>query len=382
MAHDVSEKPGDGIERRGTGGWDNVLADEAYAVTPGSEWRSELYRVASAQFHRAADAIGLRRRPARAPHGAAPLARRQLPGAPRRRRGPGVHGLPRPAHARHGPDEGRHPPRARRLARRVRGARDVDDLQVRAPRPAVRRREGRRALRPEPALRRRDRAPHAPLHGRDRRRSSAPTATSARPTWRRASARCRGSWTPTRRAWGRRCPRSSPASPSSSAAPRAGAPRPAWASSSRSSRCSSTSTGTSSGKKVVVQGVGNVGATVALELERRGAKIVGARRRRGRSPQRRGHRHRKALRAPGREPLHPRLRRRGRDRQDRSPRGAVRHPRPGRARVPDHRPERGQARHEARSSRARTARRRPRRTRSSPSGASPWCRTSSPTRAA
>ena len=48
-----------GVERRGSGGWDNVLAEEAYAVTPGSEWRSELYRVATAQFQRAADAIGL-----------------------------------------------------------------------------------------------------------------------------------------------------------------------------------------------------------------------------------------------------------------------------------------------------------------------------------
>jgi len=48
-----------GIERRGSGGWDDVLAHEAYSVTPGSEWRSELYRVASAQFRRAADAIGL-----------------------------------------------------------------------------------------------------------------------------------------------------------------------------------------------------------------------------------------------------------------------------------------------------------------------------------
>ena len=46
-------------ERRGTGGWGDILADEAYSVTPGSEWRSELYRVASAQFKRAADAIGL-----------------------------------------------------------------------------------------------------------------------------------------------------------------------------------------------------------------------------------------------------------------------------------------------------------------------------------
>jgi glutamate dehydrogenase (NAD(P)+) len=55
----VSNGGDTGIERRGTGGWESVLADEAYSVTPGSEWRSELYRVASAQFKRAADAIGL-----------------------------------------------------------------------------------------------------------------------------------------------------------------------------------------------------------------------------------------------------------------------------------------------------------------------------------
>ena len=48
-----------GRERRGSGGWDDVLAEEAYVVSPGSEWRSELYRIAVAQFTRAADAIGL-----------------------------------------------------------------------------------------------------------------------------------------------------------------------------------------------------------------------------------------------------------------------------------------------------------------------------------
>lgn len=49
----------DGAERRGTGGWDQVLAEEAYVVSPGSEWRSELYRIAVAQFWRAADVLGL-----------------------------------------------------------------------------------------------------------------------------------------------------------------------------------------------------------------------------------------------------------------------------------------------------------------------------------
>jgi glutamate dehydrogenase (NAD(P)+) len=46
-------------ERRGTGGWDSVLAEEQYLVSPGSEWRSELYRVAVEQFERAAEVLGL-----------------------------------------------------------------------------------------------------------------------------------------------------------------------------------------------------------------------------------------------------------------------------------------------------------------------------------
>ena len=49
----------DGIERRGTGGWDEVLETEAHEVGPGREWRSELYRVALEQFNRAADVLGL-----------------------------------------------------------------------------------------------------------------------------------------------------------------------------------------------------------------------------------------------------------------------------------------------------------------------------------
>jgi glutamate dehydrogenase (NAD(P)+) len=47
------------VERRGTGGWDSVLETEAYRVSPGSEWRSELWRVAVTQFNQAADLLGL-----------------------------------------------------------------------------------------------------------------------------------------------------------------------------------------------------------------------------------------------------------------------------------------------------------------------------------
>jgi glutamate dehydrogenase (NAD(P)+) len=56
---DLDGGPPAGIERRGTGGWDSVLETEAYRVTPGGEWRSELWRVAVTQFNQAADLLGL-----------------------------------------------------------------------------------------------------------------------------------------------------------------------------------------------------------------------------------------------------------------------------------------------------------------------------------
>jgi glutamate dehydrogenase (NAD(P)+) len=46
-------------ERRGSGGWESVLEGEAYEVSPGGEWRSELWRVAVDQFDRAADLLDL-----------------------------------------------------------------------------------------------------------------------------------------------------------------------------------------------------------------------------------------------------------------------------------------------------------------------------------
>jgi glutamate dehydrogenase (NAD(P)+) len=46
-------------ERRGTGGWDDVLASESHLVAPGGEWRSELHRIAVEQFTRAADLLAL-----------------------------------------------------------------------------------------------------------------------------------------------------------------------------------------------------------------------------------------------------------------------------------------------------------------------------------
>jgi glutamate dehydrogenase (NAD(P)+) len=51
----VQEPVGD---RRGSGGWGSVL-DAETALAPGAEWRSELHRVAVAQFNRAAELLAL-----------------------------------------------------------------------------------------------------------------------------------------------------------------------------------------------------------------------------------------------------------------------------------------------------------------------------------
>lgn len=59
MADAPAASPPGGRERRGTGGWDSVLETEDYDVSPGGEWRSELWRVAVTQFNRAADLLAL-----------------------------------------------------------------------------------------------------------------------------------------------------------------------------------------------------------------------------------------------------------------------------------------------------------------------------------
>jgi glutamate dehydrogenase (NAD(P)+) len=46
------------MSRQGSGGWESVLDHESL-IAPGEEWRSELYRVAIAQFQRAADLLDL-----------------------------------------------------------------------------------------------------------------------------------------------------------------------------------------------------------------------------------------------------------------------------------------------------------------------------------
>ena len=220
-------------ERRGTGGWDTVLEAERTLAAR--------LRVALRALPRGGRPVPPRRRPARPRGGdpraaarAAALARRELPGAARRRRGPVVHGLPRAAHADDGPDEGRLPLRPRRLAGRVRGARDVDDLQVRARRPAVRRRQGRRPLRPQPALRRRARARDAPLRLGDLPdHRPRPRHPGARHRHRRArDGVVHGHLLAAGGPPGAR--RSSPASRSSSAAPRGATSRPGSASSTAS----------------------------------------------------------------------------------------------------------------------------------------------------
>lgn len=59
MAESPSEGALTGVERRGSGGWESILDNEAYRVSPGGEWRSELWRVAVTQFNQAADLLGL-----------------------------------------------------------------------------------------------------------------------------------------------------------------------------------------------------------------------------------------------------------------------------------------------------------------------------------
>jgi glutamate dehydrogenase (NAD(P)+) len=56
---DLAGGPAARSERRGSGGWDSVLDTEAYEVSPGGEWRSELWRVAVTQFNQAADLLKL-----------------------------------------------------------------------------------------------------------------------------------------------------------------------------------------------------------------------------------------------------------------------------------------------------------------------------------
>ena len=81
-----------------------------------------------------------------------------------------LHRLARHAQRRARAVEGRHPLPPGRHPRRGQGARDVDDVEVRADEPPVRRREGRCRLDPKPLSPGRARADDPPLHVRDRQR--------------------------------------------------------------------------------------------------------------------------------------------------------------------------------------------------------------------
>ena len=127
------------------------------------EFDTPLYRTAIAQFDRPCPRQGRpRRRRAPAPSGA--VDHRRCPMQARRRHARRLPGLPRPAFERARPDEGRHPLRPRGQPRRVRGARRLDDVEVRAAAaaPTAARREACAATRVRcPG---RDRARDAPLH--------------------------------------------------------------------------------------------------------------------------------------------------------------------------------------------------------------------------
>ena len=74
---------------------------------------------------------------------------------------------------------------------------DVDDVEVRRRRAAVRRREGWRHRRSPRAQQARAGAHDAPLRGRDRHPSSVPNRMCPRPIWARTARSWRGSWTRT-----------------------------------------------------------------------------------------------------------------------------------------------------------------------------------------
>ncbi len=225
------------------------------------------------------------------------------------------------------------------------GARGADDLQVRACRRAVRRRERRRANRSVALYGRAARAHHAPLHARAR--SQAVHRSRHRrarlPTTERASARCRGSPTPTGSfipASSRRS-RASPASRS-----REGGIHGRREATGRGlmyalcEACRSaedmSALGLSvglEGKRLVVQGLGNVGYHTAKFCREQGAIIVALAEREGADLQPEGAERRRGLQLPQAYRFDSRLS--GRDRhspQRRRARARVRRARAGRAR--------------------------------------------------
>ncbi len=136
---------------------------------PAGSWQAEPL----SGRHRAAGSRGEDQRHlagrARHPVAAEERADHQLPGPHGQRRVQDVQGLPRPAQQHSRAIQGRHSlPRAG-VARRGESAGVVDDVQMRAARHPVRRRQGRHQVHAAPALDARDRAHHAAFHARARR---------------------------------------------------------------------------------------------------------------------------------------------------------------------------------------------------------------------
>ena len=138
-----------------------------------SHLRENPFHIAQQQLRAVAETFQIDERLVEHPAGVQEGGRGLGPDHARRRLRPRVHRLPRHAQRRARPVQGRHPLPPGRHARRGQGALDVDDLEVRADGPAVRRRQGRRRLRPEDDVARRARADDAPLHLRDHQRDRA-----------------------------------------------------------------------------------------------------------------------------------------------------------------------------------------------------------------
>ena len=370
-----------GVERRGIGRLGASARDASRTWSrPGSEWRSELYRVAVDAVRACRRRARARRRDPRAAARAAPLARRQLPGPPRHRArsrsSPATASSTRWSWGRRRAASGYAPGvslgECAALAMWMTFKCALLGLPFGGAKGGVR-------CDPNRLSRRRARAPDRAATRPSSSRSSGPTATSPAPDM--ATGEREMAWvmdTYSQQPSANPSPGSSPASPTFSAAP----PVRRDATGLGVVFCleadpEASSAGTLEGRRVAIQGFGNVGAVVARELVRRGATHRRGHRRRRRGRER--GRDRRSRRSPTgwpRAPLPPRLRRRRGDRPRRGARGPLRHPHPGRARAADHRRERGRDSTAGSSSRRRTGRRRRRPTGSSPSAgsrSSPTC---------
>ena len=153
---------------------------------------------AQRQFDNAAEILQSLTGVARGPARRSPRARRALSREDGRRQRSHVRGIPRSAQRDARPRQGGPPVPPGDRHRRGESARDVDDLEVRAREPPLRRRQGRCCRRPVDPQPPRARAAHPEVRGgdqragRDRSRTS-PPRTSTRPprSW-------PGSWTHSR----------------------------------------------------------------------------------------------------------------------------------------------------------------------------------------